>query len=144
MRCQLIWVLMFNIKTVTLITVRSQFGWAVLEKSASSNTRGQANGTFWTSTVCTGTALVSLNDLNDSKCFFIRKHWCQECFPAEAVTLHLSSMPSGYLSPASDRIRQVSVTTFDACAHMQAVFETLFPHRHLLERLNSMKCHRHH
>lgn len=53
--------------------------------------------------------------------------------PAEAVTLHLSSMPSGYLSPASDRIRQVSVTTFDACAHMQAVFETLFPHPHFLE-----------
>lgn len=36
-------------------------------------------------------------------------------FPADAVTLHLSSMPSRYLSPSSeDRIRQVSITSSDA------------------------------
>lgn len=39
--------------------------------------------------------------------------------PADAVTLHLSSMPSQYLSPSTeDRIRQVSIITIDACAHV--------------------------
>lgn len=41
------------------------------------------------------------------------------CFAADPVTLCLSSMPLGYLIPTSDRIRQVSVSTSDACKHMK-------------------------
>ena len=41
----------------------------------------------------------------------------RDVFPAEAVTFQPIPMPSGYLSPSSeDRIRQVSVASFDASA----------------------------
>lgn len=78
-----------------------------------------------------------MSDKHVAAVFFLRlKTDISNVCPADAVTLHLSSMPSGYLSSASDRIRQVSVVACDVCAHMQPVFETLFPYCHLLERLN--------
>lgn len=56
--------------------------------------------------------------------------------PTGAVTLHVSSMPSGYLSPTLDRIRQVSVTTFEACTCVQLASETLFLKLNVLHRLD--------
>lgn len=51
--------------------------------------------------------------------------------PADAVTLHLTSMTSGYLSPSSDRIRQVRMNTFNA----QPVRVPWILDRHLSQKL---------
>lgn len=64
--------------------------------------------------------------------------------PADAVTLHLSSMPSGYLSPSSDRIRQVSISTFDARVHVHPVFEKFALYGRLIQKLNFHKRYTHH
>ncbi len=97
------------------------FGWAVLEKAASSNTGGRAIGPFWTGTFWTGTSLVS-------------QTWKELCWPLRAKQ-KLWEMGSKY--------RDFCINSFNFCIFLKICAFTLacvlvFTVFFLISRANSL------